>query len=376
MQRSFLQSYLAAFDEIEGWFSFDAALIFMAYAGALREHGIAGDVLEIGVYHGLSSIAVAALRGPGGRLHVVDLFEDQQDKNISQAGIGNRTKFEANLQRFYPTLDFLRVIPSVSSDVRAQDFPPASFSFCHVDGGHSREETFHDLSLCAELLIPGGVVAVDDYFNPSFPGVAEGCIQFHFERPGQLRPIFIGYNKVLFQKLPGPELNPQLLSSFPRLQHQTVQMWSLPALYGKDPLRFQLDLYSSTPDRLIPRGSGAQLATLKPRAEMCRATSGRECRMSVVVTNTSEEAFPKGEKVFGLSYHLLTADGRTLSHDNDRTWLLDAMAPGEERTVPLKIKAPLEPGSYKVQIDLVWEGVMWFADAGNPTATVDLTVSR
>jgi hypothetical protein len=375
VQRSFLQSYLAAFHEIEGWFSFDAALIFMAYANVLREHGIAGDVLEIGVYHGLSSIAVAALRGQARQMHVVDLFEDQQEKNISQAGIGNREHFNSNLQRFYPTLDFLRVIPRVSSDVHAQDFTPTSFSLCHVDGGHSREETFHDLSLSVELLMPGGVVAVDDYFNASFPGVAEGCIQFFLEKPGQLRPLFIGYNKVLFQKLPGPELNAQFLSTFPKLKYQTVQMWSLPVILSKDPVRFQLDLYSSTPDRLIPMGVGAKLATLKPRAQMCRATGGGECKMSVMVANTSEEAFPKGERVFGLSYHLLAADGRTLSHDNDRTWLLDAMVPGEERTVTLTIKTPLEPGDYKVEIDLVWEGVMWFADAGNPTAIVDLTVS-
>ena len=375
MQRSFLQSYLAAFEEVEGWFSFDAALIFMAYAGALREQGIVGDVLEIGVYHGLSSIAVASLRGPGRQMHVVDLFEDQQDKNISQAGIGNRFKFESNLQRFYPSLDFLRVIPRVSSDVSVQDFTRATFSFCHVDGGHSQEETFHDLSLSAELLMPGGVVAVDDYFNEAFPGVAEGCIQFLFEKAGQLRPLFIGYNKVLFQKLPGPDLNPRLLRTFPRLQYQTVQMWNLPVIYGKGPLRFQLDLYSSSPEQLIPLGTAPNRATFRPRTYTCRAAPGRECKTSVVVANTSEEAFPRGEKVFGLSYHLLAADGHTLRYDNDRTWLLEAMAPGEERAVSLTVKAPVEPGTYKVEIDLVWEGVMWFADAGNPTAIVDLTVS-
>ena len=374
MERSFLQSYLAAFEEIEGWFSFDAALVFMAYNNALRESGVTGDVLEIGVYHGLSAIAVASLRGEGGRFHVVDLFEDQQERNVSQAGIGHRGLFEANLRRFYPNLDFVRVLPHASSDVTLNDFAPGTFSFCHIDGGHSREETFNDLSLCTGLLKPGGLVAVDDYFNASFPGVAEGCIQFLFTHPGQLKPLFTGYNKVVFQKLPGADLNAEFLRSFPRLPHDIVRMWSEPVIYAKGPLRYQLDLHASTPQHLVALSDTQHRATLTPLRQECTLAAGRECKIPVKVTNASGEAFPFGERVFGLSYHLLTSDEHVLSHDNDRTWLTEPLHPGDEKTLALAIRAPLQPGDYRVQIDLVWEGVMWFADAGNPTSTVALHV--
>ena len=75
MQPSFLQRYFDAFHRIQGWFVYDAALMFMAYNQLNAAHGIAGDALEIGVYHGLSAIAVAALRGPGRRMLATDLFE-------------------------------------------------------------------------------------------------------------------------------------------------------------------------------------------------------------------------------------------------------------------------------------------------------------
>src|SRR5437870_1109699 len=70
---SFVRRYLDAFAQIEGWFSYDAALLFFVYCEALRNFGIDGDTLEIGVHHGLSAIAVAALTGPSSRMVAVDL---------------------------------------------------------------------------------------------------------------------------------------------------------------------------------------------------------------------------------------------------------------------------------------------------------------
>ena len=62
MRPSFLQEYVKAFGTIPGWFKFDAALVFMAYNQLIDRLGISGHTLEIGVHHGLSAIAIAALR--------------------------------------------------------------------------------------------------------------------------------------------------------------------------------------------------------------------------------------------------------------------------------------------------------------------------
>jgi hypothetical protein len=373
LERSFLHSYLEAFKTIEGWFSYDAALLFMAYNELISRSGIAGDVLEIGVHHGLSAIAAASLRGDGSRFYAVDLFEKMQNQNVSNSGSGHRGTFESNLKRFHPDTSFLHVISGPSTVLSAAKLG-IRFSFCHIDGGHSREETFHDIRLCNSLLMAGGILALDDYFNPQYPGVSEGAVQFMLGHPDALRPLAIGYQKVLFQKLPASrDLNQQFRMAFPHVCYTTVQLWDQPALLITDVLRSHLDLQSSTPKRLVRLGAvrRAKIASALPQID---APCGERVRLAVTVTNVSSEVFPGGEGVFGLSYHLLSASGEVLSHDNERAWLITPLNPGESQSVSLSVHTPSQGGTYQLEIDLVWEQVMWFKDVGNPTELVSLRV--
>jgi hypothetical protein len=373
MERSFFQEYLQAFNSVEGWFSFDAALLFTAYNQLIAAHGIRGDVLEIGVYHGLSAIAVAALRGPGNFFYAVDLFEKMQDQNVSQSGIGNRQIYERNLQRFHSDMSFIRTIDGPSTALNSAKLG-TNFSFCHVDGGHSREETCRDLALCHSLLLPGGLIAVDDYFNARFPGVCEGVAQYMLQHPHSFRPLAIAYNKVLFQKLPAPfDVNEEFRRTFSDLPQDTVRMWDTPTLLITAVLRSFVDLHASTPNQLVRLGA-IRRATLAAANSEVRANPNEVVSVPVRVTNTSADVFPSGEGVCGASYHLLSCSGEVLRHDNDRSWLLDPLEPGESKTVPLSVRAPAQRGDYRVEIDLVWEQVMWFKDVGNPTALVDLKV--
>lgn len=374
MQPSFLQKYLASFAEIDGWFQFDAALLFMAYSQLLRERGIAGGVLEIGVHHGLSSIAVASLRGPGACMYAVDLFENMQDRNISASGCGDKAIFLSNMARFYPDTSFLRVITRASSKLRVRDLG-AGLTFCHIDGGHSHQETYSDLHLCAEALVPGGLVALDDYFNAAYPGVSEGAVQYRLEHPDVLLPIAIGYNKVLFQKRPAPfDLNAEFVRRWPMLDLKTVCLWDAPALLMPGSLREHVDMYGSSPERLMHFGAAGARATFAPERREYTAAPGSTVVVPVLVTNTSREAFPAGEGLLGLSYHLLSSTREMIAHDNERAWLRESLQPGGSVRLPLAVSAPARPGSYLVEIDLVWENLMWFADIGNPAVTIRLEV--
>lgn len=194
MERSFLLAYLDSFHRIEGWFDYEAALMFMAYNQVLSHHGVAGDVLEIGVHHGLSTIAIASLRGSGSRLYAVDLFEDLQNLNVSRSGGGDRQMFERNMASFFDDTGFVRVLTCPSRSLTPRDLGQA-LSFCHIDGGHSRQETFSDFRLCYESMRPGGLVALDDYFNPEFPGVCEGAVEFLLKEPAALVPVAIGFSQ-------------------------------------------------------------------------------------------------------------------------------------------------------------------------------------
>lgn len=372
MERSFLQAYLAAFNRIEGWFQFDAGLMFIAYNQFLAERGIAGDTLEIGVHHGLSAILVAALRGPGRRFYAVDLFEELQERNLSGSGQGDRLLFERNMRSFYPDPEFMSVIARPSGELQARDLG-RDFSFCHIDGGHSRRETLGDLELANSILMPGGLVALDDYFNAEFPGVSEGAAEFMLGRPGALRPVAIGFSKVLFQKLPAPfDLNAEFEREFPGVEHKTVCFWDTPATLFGDVLRPYFDLYVSTPRKLARFGAAGPRARIEPESRQVRAACTQPFTLAVMVTNVSAEPFPAGQQVFGLGYHLLSSSGVVLRHDNERAYLDTAIEPGQSRRIELAARAPAEPGRYRLEIDLVWEGLMWFKDIGNPTAVVEL----
>jgi len=368
MQASFLQRYLQAFHRIEGWFSYDAALLFMKYNQLAFAPEERGNVLEIGVHHGLSTIAIAALRGTGKQLTAIDLFEDQQDKNVSGSGGGDRGRFEKNMREFYPDPSFVRVIARPSNELTPADLG-SGFTFIHIDGGHSPEEVYHDLKLCHDVSADGGLIALDDYFNPEHPGVCEGAVEFSLRHPGWLRPLVAGYNKVLFQKPRDNSLNLNgaFLREFPNLEYKTVRIWKSPVILLGAPLREQIDLYASTPENFVPFGSMGIRARLTPAVESICVQPGQHIDIDVNVENTSTEVFPAGEGVFGLSYHLV-------DHDNPLVWLPTSLAPGEHCVLRMSVTAPTAPGKYEIEVDLVWEGVMWFKDAGNPTAVIALSV--
>jgi len=43
--------------------------------------------------------------------------------------------------------------------------------------------------------------------------------------------------------------------------------------------------------------------------------------------------------------------------------------------VNLGVQTPTTPGRYLVELDLVWEGISWFKEKGNKTATAELAVA-
>ncbi|MBV9771603.1 MAG: class I SAM-dependent methyltransferase [Bryobacterales bacterium] len=349
--------------------------MFMAYHQVLASRGISGNALEIGVHHGLSTIAVAALRPHSARLYVVDLFEQLQSENASRSGCGNRAIFEQNMQDFFGCTDFVVPLVCRSTSLSRADFQ-GDFSFCHVDGGHSRSETLHDLELCSSLLVPGGLLALDDYFNPEFPGVCEGAVEFLVCHPAELVPVAFAYNKVLFQKLPAPfDVNAAFWETFPPMPHKVIEMWSSPVILFTSVFRSYFDLYASTPHELVPMGAAGPRAQFSPRDQQLRARRAASITVPIEVVNISKEVFPAGDRVFGLSYRLLAADGAVLRHDNERAYIHDPIMPGGKMRVPLRIQTPPDRGSYKVEVDLVWEQVMWFKDVGNPTSILELKVS-
>ena len=70
-----------------------------------------------------------------------------------------------------------------------------------VDGGHSTDVALHDLRLANEVLVDGGIIMLDDYFDPKFPGVSEAVCRFFLLHSGEVRVahLFITGNKLFLE---------------------------------------------------------------------------------------------------------------------------------------------------------------------------------
>ncbi len=118
-------------------------------------------------------------------------------------------------------------------------------------------------------------------------------------------------------------------------------------------------------DRVSLRSSSRTLAAYEAETLELAITIRNEGRSSLVSTGRNPSL---------LSYHLLDAKGRALRFDNPRTPLPGPIASGREARVEVRLKAPLEKGSYLLEFDIVREGLAWFKDAGSPTLTLPLEV--
>ena len=85
--------------------------------------------------------------------------------------------------------------------------------------------------------------------------------------------------------------------------------------------------------------------------------------VEVRLKNTGWLAWNDSPEPVRLSYHWRDAEGGTLIRDGLRT-VIPRVEPGGDVVVVLKVEAPESGGRRTLSIDLVHEGVTWFADQG------------
>ncbi len=208
MKKSEADAYLRATRAVEGWFFPIDAYLFAVIDEAQKGAGITGNLFEIGVHHGKTAIFLARMLRDNELLGVCDVF-GQQELNRDRSGEGSRELFEQNMRALGGPA---RVFAKLSSELTADD-TTADCRFFHIDGGHRPEDVVADLETASRALHANGVVALDDFFNPSWPGVGEGFYRFIAAHPDVFAPILIGGNKVFFAR-PGSGYAFDELTSF------------------------------------------------------------------------------------------------------------------------------------------------------------------
>ncbi|TXL83607.1 class I SAM-dependent methyltransferase [Streptomyces sp. IB2014 016-6] len=161
--------------DVPGWFTFlDQALFdwFLIRQGQRAERG---DLLEMGVYVGKSAIFLGRYLQQGESLTVCDLFESPAPDDANSAEIARylplatRQAFECNYLSFH---DELPQVLQAPTSVVVDEVPTGSCRFVHIDASHLYEHVSMDIATARSVLLPSGVVVLDDFRSEHTPGVA------------------------------------------------------------------------------------------------------------------------------------------------------------------------------------------------------------
>ena len=166
----------------------------------LDTNGVRGHIAEFGVHHGLFLFLLNILRNREEQCFAIDVFDDQH-LNIDYSGGGSLAAFLSHLETFLGSQRrFFRVVQrdtmSFSSVEVVELFGKNGVKFFSIDAGHTIQHTCNDLSLAQEVLVPGGVVALDDYMSWHWPGVTEGFYRFMQSQNRRLKPFLYFQNKL------------------------------------------------------------------------------------------------------------------------------------------------------------------------------------
>ncbi len=193
-----IQHYLRTGNRaVKGWLDpVDGRLI--ATLGAIQadlEWG--GATGEIGVHHGKLAILLYMLLNAGESGFCIDVF-DQQNLNVDGSGRGDEARFQSNLKYFLGKRFEPVCLRGDSTSFAPEDITGAvgSVRLFSIDGGHTPDITASDLQLASDSMAEHGVVILDDFFNATFPGVAEGGARYLSSARAGLTPFAIGLNKV------------------------------------------------------------------------------------------------------------------------------------------------------------------------------------
>ncbi len=184
-------------------------------------------------------IALSLLRGVHEKSLAIDVFEDQE-LNVDKSGLGDAAAFTSNVTRWLGSAPEMLIMKADSLAVSSADVIQrlgGKVRLFSVDGSHTCEHTLNDIEIAQGCLVDGGIVIVDDFFNPDWPGVPEALVRYLDRPEGQRRLVPIGYgdNKFYLTTNGYDDLYKKFLSKFFRSHLVHLKPVSL---CGFDVLRF------------------------------------------------------------------------------------------------------------------------------------------
>jgi hypothetical protein len=171
-----LGAYLLALDTVPGQLLSVDARLLIELDRQQYLHGIRGDIVDIGAYHGrTASLFGYFVRHRSDRLMVCGLFDkaastsDETCGEIERHYACSQQEFEAQYLRFHAVLPTIIGNPSAQLDEAAK---AQGCRLVHIGTSRGYDAVKRDISIAQRLLAPGGVVIFDDFCEPLNPGAA------------------------------------------------------------------------------------------------------------------------------------------------------------------------------------------------------------
>ena len=171
----------------------------------IQQEGLAdldGDFLEIGVFLG-GGVQQLARIAPGKRVLALDVFSPDSDHTptadgIEMAGLYGYVLGEGDQRELFDAvtagLDNVEVVVGDSAEV---ELPTERLAFAHIDGNHSATYVRSDFERVWPLVVPGGVVAFDDYGH-DLPVVTQTVDALRAEHAEEIDRFWTGGQKTAF----------------------------------------------------------------------------------------------------------------------------------------------------------------------------------
>jgi predicted O-methyltransferase YrrM len=182
-----IDRYLASgYAKVRGMSSRFSAAICGHVIRRQSEHGIIGDMVEIGTFEGRFFIAMAL--GLTGHEHAlgIDRFDWPDD--------GVKSRLIENCEAMGLSPDRVEAWQADSRNVEPRDLRKRlnghGARFVHIDGDHTAESLAHDLELAHAVLNAQGVIALDDMLHPGYPTLVVTVVEFLTRHP-EMRVVCI-----------------------------------------------------------------------------------------------------------------------------------------------------------------------------------------
>jgi hypothetical protein len=188
------------FFKVQGWVNKQMPNLLNFSVQMMDHFGISiGSIAEIGVHHGRFFLCLEEHAVEGYNRDAFDVFEDQY-RNLDGSGKGSLQYFIDNIQAYAKCPTLVRAFKVDSIDLRAGCTVytnDTKYSLFSIDGCHTALHTCNDLMFAESVLVPGGIVIVDDISNMSWMGVFEGVCKYLSSPNPRLAPFAVGLNKLL-----------------------------------------------------------------------------------------------------------------------------------------------------------------------------------